>query len=203
MLKAAELGRAEDETPREYRERLGHDSGRPETWPKRAPEIGLQGTYLLPSCGCRIVGNGTLPYPLQIALCAEHALPASRVRSELLDEIGRNGDIAHLAELRLDLRRRGAIGQEVESEVEHRGGDIYVLTTPATWGVIDVVWQGVGDDGWSVCASEAPAGEADSLDDIRGMIHSDKLDWVRHRIRALLDCATWEDVERYAQERST
>lgn len=37
------------------------------------PEPLLQAIYREPGCGCRVVGNGTLPHPLAISYCPKHA----------------------------------------------------------------------------------------------------------------------------------
>ena len=36
-------------------------------------EPGLQATFKVQPCGCKIVGNGTLPHPLDIEYCPKHA----------------------------------------------------------------------------------------------------------------------------------
>jgi hypothetical protein len=65
------------ETPLEYRERIGHKSHDPSTWgdldknPDALPRASM-GTFIAYPCGCRVVGNGTLPYPLSILWCDTH-----------------------------------------------------------------------------------------------------------------------------------
>ncbi len=60
------------ETPREWRERTGHVPTDPTTWNLGAPEADAPGIFVNRPCGCRVVGNGTLPYPLSVLPCEQH-----------------------------------------------------------------------------------------------------------------------------------
>ena len=69
------------ETPLEYRDRIGHVSNDPRTWGdlNKNQNTGIIGaTYCSTPCGCRVVGNGTLPYPLTVLFCEDHAPPDPR-----------------------------------------------------------------------------------------------------------------------------
>jgi len=60
------------ETPLQYRTRIGHSPVDPRTWDLDEPESHTDGTYAHNTCGCTIVGNGTLPYPFSILFCQKH-----------------------------------------------------------------------------------------------------------------------------------
>jgi hypothetical protein len=63
-----------NETPFEYRERIGHVPTDPTTWGpiETNPFTCPSGVTTAYACGCRIVGEGTLPYPLSILWCDMH-----------------------------------------------------------------------------------------------------------------------------------
>jgi hypothetical protein len=63
------------ETPVEYRQRIGHVNNDPKTWGPldRNPDAYLYNVSVIShGCGCEVVGNGTIPYPLTILWCATH-----------------------------------------------------------------------------------------------------------------------------------
>ena len=71
----------------------------------------VQATYRDHGCGCRIVGNGTLPHPLAIKWCPEHA-----AAPELLESLRSTAGILQLA-LSTDIRPRSETRPVAESAI--------------------------------------------------------------------------------------
>lgn len=63
-------------TPAEYRESIGHVATDPTTWGSDLelnPDTFIwRAVYADIPCGCKVVGNGTAPYPLTILFCGKH-----------------------------------------------------------------------------------------------------------------------------------
>ncbi len=78
---------------------------------------GTSGTYLMPKCGCRVVGGGVLPDPLAVALCATHAsapsaLLALRFLLTLFREIDCGEHDGHVALVAADAVLAGKVAAD-------------------------------------------------------------------------------------------
>lgn len=46
--------------------------------------VAYESTYVHPPCGCKVIGNGSLQYPLTIKFCERHSDPAPTLAEEIL-----------------------------------------------------------------------------------------------------------------------
>jgi hypothetical protein len=54
------------------------------------------GTYQHPPCGCRVIGNGSLPFPFTIKFCAGHAAATEQVNTALRSTL--DAELAEVAD---------------------------------------------------------------------------------------------------------
>lgn len=126
------------ETPVEYRERIGHNPRDPRTWGplEDNPNAFPDSVCCTHACGCQVVGNGTLPYPLTILWCDAH-----RAVTEPRGRLWWNADDeGELAAAKADLTRKGATWiTEIRDGLDSTIGYVFEIPKAAAKAILGYV----------------------------------------------------------------